>query len=102
MITLYAILEQLSSYFVVGVDDEVFDANSSRLAFLIDACQKSKSIHDLLQKAKVTHDHEAIIDHLQKVNGVRLDRAQMRHVKRKRTALEVLLILMRDCKGELA
>ena len=66
MITLYAILEQLSSDFIVGMDDEAVEASATRLAELIDACQKSKSIHDLLQKAKVALDHEEIIEHLQK------------------------------------
>ena len=66
MITLYAILDQLSSDFVVNMNDEVVEASAARLAETIEACQKSKSIYDLLQKAKVTIDHEEIIEELQK------------------------------------
>lgn len=66
MITLYALLDQLSSDFVVGMDDEAVEASSSRLAEVAEACQKSNNIHELLQKAKVTLDHEEIIEYLQK------------------------------------
>jgi hypothetical protein len=66
MITLYAILDQLSSDFVVNMSDEVVEASAARLAETIEACQKSRSIHDLLQKAKATLDHEEIIEELQK------------------------------------
>jgi hypothetical protein len=66
MITLYAILDQLSSDFVVNMNDEIVDASAARLAETIFSCQKSKSIHDLLEKAKVTLDHEEIIEELQK------------------------------------
>jgi hypothetical protein len=66
MITLYAILDQLSSDFVVIMNDEVVEASAARLAETIEACQRSRSIHDLLQRAKVTLDHEEIIEELQK------------------------------------
>jgi hypothetical protein len=66
MITLYAIFEQLSSDFVVGMDDEAIEASASRLAEVVAACQKSKDIHELLVSAKVTLDHEEIVDYLQK------------------------------------
>lgn len=66
MITLYAIFDQLSSDFVVGMDDEAVDASATRLAEAADACLKSNNIHELLQKAKVTLDHEEIIDAFQK------------------------------------
>lgn len=66
MITLYAIFDQLSSDFVIGMDDEAVEASSSRLVEAVEACQKSSDIHELLQKAKVTLDHEEIYEYLQK------------------------------------
>jgi len=66
MLTLYAIFDQLSSDFVVGMDDQAVEASASRLAEAAETCQKSKDIHELLQRAKVTLDHEEIIEYLQK------------------------------------
>jgi hypothetical protein len=66
MITLYAIFDQLSSDFAVGMDDEAVEASASRLAEVVSACQKSKDIHELLQKAEVTLDAEATVEWLQR------------------------------------
>ena len=66
MVTLYAIFDQLSSDFVVCMDDQAVEASASRLAEVVSTCQQSKDIHELLVSAKVTLDHEEIVDYLQK------------------------------------
>lgn len=66
MIVFYAIMDQLSSDFAPNHDDEKIEECANRLVDVIQACQKSKSIHELLENAKVTMSHEKIIKELQR------------------------------------
>jgi hypothetical protein len=66
MITLYAIFDQLSADFVVNMSDEAVAESAARLTYKIEGCQKATGIYELLEKAKVALDHEAIIEELQR------------------------------------
>jgi hypothetical protein len=66
MIVYYAMMDQLSNDFVLNMDDVKVEECSERLVQVIEGCHRAKSIHDLLRKAKVTLDHDEIIDELQK------------------------------------
>jgi len=66
MIVYYAMMEQLSSDFVPDHDDEIIEECANRLVKVIESCQRSKSIHELLEKAKITLSHEEIINELQR------------------------------------
>ena len=66
MIVFYAMMDQLSSDFVPNHDDEKIEECANRLVDVIQACQKSKSIHELLEKAKISMSHEKIIKELQR------------------------------------
>jgi hypothetical protein len=66
MITYYAIMDQLSTEFVPNMDDCKLEQCSNHLVQAIEGCQRSKGIHELLRKAKVTLDHDDIIEELQK------------------------------------
>ena len=66
MIVYYAMMEQLSSDFVPNHDDENIEECANRLVKVIESCQRSKSIHELLEKAKITLSHEEIINELQR------------------------------------
>lgn len=54
MIVFYAVMYQLSSDFAPNHDVKKIEECANRLVDVIQACQKSKSIHELLEKAKVT------------------------------------------------
>ena len=66
MLVYYAMMDQLSTDFVLNMDDVKVEEVANRLAQVIDNCQRSKGIHELLRKAKVTLDHDEIIDELQR------------------------------------
>jgi len=66
MIVYYAILDQLSSDFAPNHDDEKIEECANRLVEVIETCHKSKSIHELLEKAKITLSHDQIINELQR------------------------------------
>ena len=66
MVVFYAIIDQLSSDFAPNQDDEKIEECGNRLVDVIRTCQKSKSIHELLEKAKITMSHEKIINELQR------------------------------------
>jgi len=66
MIVYYAIMDQLSSDFAPDHDDEKIEECANRLVEVIEACQKSKSIHELLEKAQITLSHDQIISELQR------------------------------------
>ncbi len=66
MIIYYAIMDQLSSDFAPNHDDEKIEECANHLVEVIEACQKSKSIHELLEKAKITLSHDQIINELQR------------------------------------
>ena len=66
MIVYYAILDQLSSDFTPNCDDVSIEECASRLVEVIESCQKSKGIHELLEIAKITSTHEEIINELQR------------------------------------
>jgi hypothetical protein len=66
LITLFAIMDQLSADLSVCMDDiEIIDS-SERLARIIAECQCSRNIRELLRIANVTLDHEEIIELLQR------------------------------------
>lgn len=66
MIMYYAIMDQLSSDFAPNHDDEKIEECANRLVEVIERCQKSKNIHELLKNAKVTLSHNEIINELQR------------------------------------
>jgi hypothetical protein len=66
MITLYAIVDHLSAEFSLTMEDIQIQESAERLVYAIEECQRSKSIHELLDKAKVTMDHEEMMEYLQK------------------------------------
>jgi hypothetical protein len=66
MITLYAIVDHLSAEFSLAMEDIQIQESAERLVYAIEECQRSKSIHELLDKAKVTMDHEEMMEYLQK------------------------------------
>jgi len=49
MITLYAVLDQLSREFIAGSSYEITDEASEHLAAKLDSCYKSSDIHELLR-----------------------------------------------------
>ena len=66
MIVYYAILDQLSSDFTPNCDDVKIEEYANRLVEVIESCQRTKSIHELLEIAKITIPHEEIINELQR------------------------------------
>ena len=66
MIVYFAIMDQLSSEFVVNMDDSKVEESSRRIVENIESCQRAKSIQELLAVARVTIDHDEIIGELQK------------------------------------
>jgi hypothetical protein len=66
MIVYYAILDQLSSDFTPNCDDVKIEEYANRLVEVIESCQQTKSIHELLEIAKITIPHEEIINELQR------------------------------------
>lgn len=66
MITLFAILDQLSAEFALSMDDVQIEESAQRMVQLIESCQRSRSIHELLRKAKVPLDNGQMMDLLQK------------------------------------
>lgn len=65
MITIYAMMDQLSNDFVPDLDDVKIEELSNRLVQVIERCHRCKSIEELLLKAKVTLDHDEIIREFQ-------------------------------------
>jgi hypothetical protein len=66
MITLYAILDKLSSVFVVNMSDELVEQSVVKVVKKVEDCLKTKDIHELLIAAGVDMDHGQIIEELQK------------------------------------
>lgn len=66
LITLYVIMDQLSSDFTLQLDDLQIEENAQRLVRRIDACRSAKNIYELLQKAELNFTHDEIIDLLQR------------------------------------
>jgi len=66
MITLYAILDELSAVFVLNMSDESVEQSAARVVKKTEDCHGAKSITELLRKANVSMDHDRIIEELQK------------------------------------
>jgi hypothetical protein len=66
MITLFAILDQLSAEFTQTMDDNQIEASSQRMVQVIEESQASRSIQELLRKAKVPFDNGQLISLLQR------------------------------------
>ena len=66
MLTLYAILDQLSIDFDVCLTDVMVEEASSRLVQVIERCQRAKNIFELLEHAKVTLEPDEMVELLQK------------------------------------
>jgi len=66
MITLYAILDAMSTTYVPNMTDEMIEESAAALAKQVEGCQKTMGIHELLRKAGVELDHDCIIEALQK------------------------------------
>eukprot|EP00934_Nitzschia_sp_Nitz4_P000929 Nitzschia sp. Nitz4//scaffold80_size88189//44728//50076//NITZ4_005089-RA/size88189-processed-gene-0.31-mRNA-1//-1//CDS//3329558636//929//frame0 len=66
MITMYAIMDQLSRDFVQGMDDTKVEECADRLVLAVEACHHSKNLEELLHRSKVTLDDGEMIDELQR------------------------------------
>jgi urease gamma subunit len=66
MIVYFAMMDQLSSDFVLHMDDVKVEECANRLVHVIKKCHDAKSIQELLRKAKVTLDQDDIMDELQR------------------------------------
>jgi hypothetical protein len=66
MIVYFAMMDQLSSDFVLHMDDVKVEECANRLVHVIKKCHGAKSIQELLRKAKVTLDQGDIMDELQR------------------------------------
>jgi hypothetical protein len=66
MITLYAILDKLSSVFVVNMSDELVEQSVAQVVQKVEDCLKTKDIHELLIVAGVDMDHDQIMEEVQK------------------------------------
>jgi len=66
MVIYYAIIDQLSSDFAPDYDDEKIEECANRLVEVIKTCQECKTIHELLEKAKITIPQDEIINELQR------------------------------------
>jgi hypothetical protein len=66
MITLFAILDQLSAEFTQTMDDSQIEASSQRMVQVIEDSQASRSIQELLRKAKVPLENGQLISLLQR------------------------------------
>lgn len=66
MITLYAILDKLSSVFVVNMSDELVEQSVIQVVKKVEDCQKTKNIYELLEVADIDMKPNEIIDELQK------------------------------------
>jgi len=62
----YAIMDQLSADFSPSLDDQAIEEAANRLVEVIEECQRSKGIHELLEKAHVTLSHSDILKELQR------------------------------------
>jgi hypothetical protein len=60
MITLYAVLDQLSREFIAGSSDEITDEASEHLAAKLDLCYKSSDINELLRAAEINVGDDVI------------------------------------------
>ena len=72
MITLYAILDQLSKDFVVDNCDEKTSESSERLASKLDSCYKVDNIHELLRVAEIGAGNDVICKRGYKIKLVRI------------------------------
>lgn len=69
MLTYYAIMNQLSSDFTVAADDVQILESAQKLEEVIQKCQRSRNIHELLQNGIfqcISMKHDEMIDLLQK------------------------------------
>lgn len=66
MLVYFAMMDQLSRDFVLHMDDCKIEDCSNRLVQVIQDCHSAKSIRELLGKANVSMDDDAIMDELQK------------------------------------
>ena len=65
MITLFAILDQVSAEFTLNMDDSKIEESAQRLASVIENCQRSRSIHELIKKANVPLDNRQMMELIQ-------------------------------------
>jgi len=61
-VTLYAIFDAISADFTLDMDDAQIEAAASRLVDVIKGCQKAGNIQELLHRAGVSMDHDAIME----------------------------------------
>lgn len=66
MITLYIILDTVSSYYVQSMTDEMVEEAAGFLVKRVEECQRAKSLAELLRKANVQLDNIRILEELQK------------------------------------
>mmetsp|Transcript_24340 Transcript_24340/g.36776 ORF Transcript_24340/g.36776 Transcript_24340/m.36776 type:complete len:1632 (-) Transcript_24340:3-4898(-) len=66
MITLYIILDAISSYYVQNMTDEMVEEASAFLVKRVEECQRAKSLPELLRKANFQLENFRILEELQK------------------------------------
>ncbi len=66
MITLYAVLDQLSKDFIVDNCDRKTSESSERLALTLDSCYKANNIHELIRIAGIGIGNDAICKYFEK------------------------------------
>jgi spore coat polysaccharide biosynthesis protein SpsF (cytidylyltransferase family) len=66
MVVYYAIMDQLSSEFVLNMEDSKVEESANKLVDVIENCQRAQSIQELLRRANVALSQDEIIDELQR------------------------------------
>jgi hypothetical protein len=66
MVVYYAIMDQLSSEFVLNMEDSKVEESANKLVDVIENCQRAQSIQELLRRANVALGQDEIIDELQR------------------------------------
>ena len=69
MITLYAILDQLSKEFAPNMDDEAMDECAQRLVTAVETCLGAENIQVLMEKAKINMETSKILEEI--VTGIK-------------------------------
>jgi len=66
MLTLFAIMDKLSAEFTLNVDGFMIQESSERMVQVIENCQRSRSIREMIRKTDVPLDHATLMEFLQR------------------------------------
>lgn len=64
MLTFYAVLDQISKDFVLGMEDEKVEESAERIVYVVGQCQKADDMKSLLSATGVTLDDNKIMDEI--------------------------------------